>query len=530
MELCNQYIYELIKINPTYNDFFSISYQLNDKQPNIYSNSYIQKENKLIEKYYKILKKKKHKTMCDKILFHELKYFNKNIDFNIDYIPLNYDNNIIFTFINQLNGSDSYYFKTDQYYIDFINRLKQLNTITNSMIANMNEGIKKKFVQPKIIILNLINFFNYTLSNGIKTNQISKKFKKKIDTSVDKYLLFNINKINNYLKTKYIKHCRDTIGYYDLKNGVKMYSELIKQFTCNTMNINKILQIANRDILKILENIKSIKLKTKFNGTYDEFKYFILNNKKFKIKSEKQLIQILYSIQDNITKYVLPKYFYNTTEDINYKIKCNNFKESILSPYYIQLFKDTKGTMNINKNTLDHLHINELYVLSLHEGNPGHNYEQVMHEHKEDYILHNNYTCYAEGWDFYVEEFYHGQNLYNILFKYIYELHRLLRLYIDIGIHYHRWSYEYTFSFMKKCTFMDDKSIKNEILRYISDPGQALSYYIGRDIIYYYKKEYLKKNKNKTIKDFHKLFLDIGPCPMDIFIDEMVQLGYSRYN
>ena len=103
MELCNQYIYELIKINPTYNDFFSITYQLNDKQPNIYSNSYIKKENKLIEKYYKILKKKKHKTMCDKILFHELKYFNKNIDFNIDYIPLNYDNNIIFTFIRSFD-------------------------------------------------------------------------------------------------------------------------------------------------------------------------------------------------------------------------------------------------------------------------------------------------------------------------------------------------------------------------------------------------------------------------------------------
>ena len=55
----------------------------------------------------------------------------------------------------RVSGS-AYYFKTDQDYIDFINRLKQLNTITNSMIANMNEGIKKKFVHPKIILLNLL--------------------------------------------------------------------------------------------------------------------------------------------------------------------------------------------------------------------------------------------------------------------------------------------------------------------------------------------------------------------------------------
>ena len=83
MELCNQYIYELIQINPTYNDFFSISYQLIDKQPNIYSQPYIKTENMLINKYYKLLKKKKNKTMCDKILFHELNYFNKDVDFNI---------------------------------------------------------------------------------------------------------------------------------------------------------------------------------------------------------------------------------------------------------------------------------------------------------------------------------------------------------------------------------------------------------------------------------------------------------------
>ena len=118
-----------------------------------------------------------------------------------------------------------------------------------------------------------------------------------------------------------------------------------------------------------------------------------------------------------------------------------------------------------------------------------------------------------------------SNNLYEVFYRYIYELIRIIRLYLDVGINYYKWDYTKCSELFKKYLYIDDDFIKEEIIRYISNPGQAVSYKIGELLIQKYKKLYLKKNNN--IKDFHKLILDIGPCPLDIFIKEMKLKGYT---
>ena len=64
--------------------------------------------------------------------------------------------------------------------------------------------------------------------------------------------------------------------------------------------------------------------------------------------------------------------------------------------------------------------------------------------------------------------------------------------------------------------------IKDQILRYSSIPGQALTYVIGKEVILHLKKDFFKKNSD--IKTFHKIILDIGPCPLDILIKRFYEL------
>lgn len=529
MELCNQYLYDLIKINPTYNDFFSKVYTITDNQPNIFTQRYINKENNIIEQYYKLVKHKKQKTFCDKLLFHELSsYVDDTNNFDSDLLPLNYSDNIICTFILQLSGNDTYYFKEDTDYTDFMNRLSMIPTLTKKIIYNMNEGISKQIVQPSIIVISLIKYFEIILSKKLYENlKIPKKYKQQFINSVELNLMNSIRELNDFLKNKYIHHSRNSLGLSKLKYGKQYYIQLVKYNTCKSMNIKKLLSKAHISLQSTLKHINNCKRKLKFKGNYQEFKYYITNNKKFKVPNKSNLLKELYRIQKDIINTIMPVKFYDIQTNINYKIICENKNDTVLSPYYVQLFKNSKGTMNINDKMIPSLNKNELYILSLHEGNPGHNYEQIMNNNVNDYVLFNNYVCYSEGWAFYVEDFYQGDNLYYILYKYIYELYRIIRLIVDIGIHYYNWSYETSFNFMKQYLFMSDESIHNDILRYTSDPAQALSYYIGRDIILYYKELFLQQNKN--IKDFHKLFFDIGPCPMDIFINEMHRLGFSKY-
>jgi len=160
-------------------------------------------------------------------------------------------------------------------------------------------------------------------------------------------------------------------------------------------------------------------------------------------------------------------------------------------------------------------------VLSLHEGNPGHNYEYLMNikNNVPKYILSNYYSGFSEGWAMYMESLLESKNLYEVFFQHIYNLLRIIRLYLDVGLNYYGWSYENCGKFMKKYLYVSDEFVMEEITRYISNPAQAVSYKIGELLFQDYKKKYLKKNNN--IKDFHKLVLDIGPCPLDIFIEEI---------
>ena len=70
--------------------------------------------------------------------------------------------------------------------------------------------------------------------------------------------------------------------------------------------------------------------------------------------------------------------------------------------------------------------------------------------------------------------------------------------------------------------YYSDNFIKNQILRYSSNPGQALTYVIGKQVILHLKKDFMKKNND--IKAFHKIILDIGPCQLDLLIKKFYEI------
>jgi uncharacterized protein (DUF885 family) len=102
--------------------------------------------------------------------------------------------------------------------------------------------------------------------------------------------------------------------------------------------------------------------------------------------------------------------------------------------------------------------------------------------------------------------------------KLVLEMIRALRLVVDTGIHYYGWSYNKTFNYYKKYSFDKDSKIKDQLLRYIALPSQALSYKIGERIILDLKKHFKSdlNTKNNSSKEFHKKILEHGAIPLEI--------------
>lgn len=130
----------------------------------------------------------------------------------------------------------------------------------------------------------------------------------------------------------------------------------------------------------------------------------------------------------------------------------------------------------------------EVQATSFHEGIPGHHLQiaiaQELGETVPAFQRHGLISAYAEGWGLYTERLADEMGLYSTELDRIGMLMadsmRACRLVVDTGMHALGWSRQRGIDYMAANAPMTMHAVVAEIDRYLSFPGQALSYMIGR--------------------------------------------------
>ena len=170
-------------------------------------------------------------------------------------------------------------------------------------------------------------------------------------------------------------------------------------------------------------------------------------------------------------------------------------------------------------------------TLAYHEATPGHHHQIAHSLENEELTMYRRFgyrtSAFSEGWALYAErlalEVGLAENPYDELGILQSEIFRAVRLVVDTGMHYKRWTREEAMEYMKSMTGMSDTEVKVEIERYIVWPGQALSYKVGMIKILELREKAMKELGDKfDIKDFHSAVLDHGNPPLFI-VEEMVE-------
>ena len=130
-------------------------------------------------------------------------------------------------------------------------------------------------------------------------------------------------------------------------------------------------------------------------------------------------------------------------------------------------------------------------------------------------------SAYGEGWGLYCEFLADEMGMYTTPYEHFgqltYEMWRACRLVVDTGIHTKGWSRNQVVDYMSSNTALSLHEINTETDRYISWPGQALSYKIGELKI----RELRKKAKTELgskfdIREFHEVILGQGTVTLSI--------------
>ncbi|MGA9574351.1 MAG: DUF885 family protein, partial [Lysobacterales bacterium] len=95
-----------------------------------------------------------------------------------------------------------------------------------------------------------------------------------------------------------------------------------------------------------------------------------------------------------------------------------------------------------------------------------------------------------------------------------------VRLVVDTGIHYKRWSREQAIDYMISNTGMAQSDVVAEIERYFVMPGQALAYKVGMTKILELRDLARAELGDRfDIRQFHNVVLTSGSVPLDILED-----------
>ena len=107
--------------------------------------------------------------------------------------------------------------------------------------------------------------------------------------------------------------------------------------------------------------------------------------------------------------------------------------------------------------------------------------------------------------------------------KLTYEMWRACRLVVDTGIHAMGWTRDEVVQYMSDNTALSLHEIQTETDRYISWPGQALSYKIGElKIRALREKAQEALGTSFDIRDFHELILGQGTVSLSILEDRVL--------
>lgn len=182
------------------------------------------------------------------------------------------------------------------------------------------------------------------------------------------------------------------------------------------------------------------------------------------------------------------------------------------------------GTYWVNTYDLDSRPLYVLEALTLHEAVPGHHLQGALAQELEDLPAFRQQlyiSAFGEGWGLYSERLGLEAGFYEDPFsnfgRLTYEMWRACRLVVDTGIHAMGWTREQALDYLGSNTALSLHEVRTEIDRYISWPGQALSYKIGE-----LKIRELRARAEKELgpafdlRAFHDRLLSHGAVPLPV--------------
>ncbi|UTA47108.1 DUF885 domain-containing protein [Simiduia sp. 21SJ11W-1] len=461
----------------------------------------------------------------------------------LERIPLN----TFYSFYAEaLEASSGLAMQTEQDYRNYISRIEAFGRYFDENLANMREGIRTGFVLPKIVVQGIAPtvraqvYKDPTQSSLYKPfselpTSLSAKTRKQLQAdgarAIAEVAMPAFKRVADFLEGEYLQAATETLGASQLPGGQAYYRHAIRTYVTLDESPDKIHAIGLAEVARIKAEMQALIKATDFEGSFEDFTEFLRTDPKFYATTPEQLLKEAAFIAKR-ADYQLPAFFKKLPR-MSYGIVpvpaeiAPNYTTASYNPAAIGGVRG--GAYWLNTHNLNQRPLYELPALTLHEAVPGHHLQGALSQELEDvpHFRRNLYlSAFGEGWGLYAEHLGIEMGMYTTPYEHFgrlsYEMWRACRLVIDTGIHSQGWSRAQALAYLAANTSLSQDNVRAEVDRYISWPGQALSYKMGEIKIRALRAEAERQlGARFDIRDFHDALLSDGALPLSMLEEKM---------
>ena len=441
-----------------------------------------------------------------------------------------------------LSRMGSQEFKNKKEVIEYLEQLENLPKRVDYHISVLKAGITAGISQPKAVFYEYNKTYNKHIISAVTKSEFYKPFLKLptalsstfkdsvlsvAKKSVQKNAIDQYKKIKNFFENEYFPNTRKGLGVSTVPNGKEFYQNRINFYTTSSKyTAEDIHTIGLKEVARIKADMMKIIAELNFKGSFADFLKFLRTDAKFYPKTPKELLMFARDISKRIDAE-LPKFF-KTLPRKPYGVVpvpaaiAPNYTSGRYSGSYSET---TAGFYWVNTYNLPSRTLYTIPALTAHEAVPGHHLQISLNNELPKTIpafRRGLYlSAYGEGWGLYAETLAGEMGIYTTPYekfgKLTYEMWRACRLVVDTGVHALGWTRQEVLDYMAANTALSLHEVRTETDRYISWPGQALSYKIGEIKIRQLRTEAEDAlGDSFDVRDFHEVILAEGTVTLSI--------------
>ncbi|RFS22752.1 DUF885 domain-containing protein [Chitinophaga silvatica] len=446
------------------------------------------------------------------------------------------------------SGTSAQPFKTVDDYHNFMRRMERFAEWTDTAIANMQIGISTGYVLPKSLVVKTIpqltalakkdpvnnvfygpvNSLPAALDSNAKT-----ALKTEYIAAIEKYILPSFSKLQEFMQRTYLPAARNSSGIDSLPDGKSYYAFLIKSWTTTQRPPEEIFALGEKEVARIRGEMETTKNSTGFSGDLPAFFEFMRTSKKLRIfNTPAAILDSFKAIENKIMPGV--RKMYGKLPKTKFEIRQTEaYRAASASAEYIQGSADgtRPGVFYVPILNPKEFSYAGMECLFLHEAIPGHHFQCSLQQENDSLPKFRRFSwigAYGEGYALYCESLGKELGLYTDPYMYFGrltdEIHRAIRLVVDVGLHSKGWTREQAIKYMMDNEPVSLQEATAEIERYMALPAQALSYKIGELKIHELRNKYTQELGNAfKLSSFHDELLKDGCVPLSILETKMAR-------